>query len=348
MNTNKPIELNNIVKSIMCHKGLFFKGLSLSFVLSCCLILCVPRYYSCNVSLAPETLNTSSSSLSSLASSFGVNMSGKLGELSDAFFPEIYPDILKTTNFQLELFPIPVKTIDNKVNTTYYKYLEKYQKYPWWTKFVVAVMQVFNKDDSVIRKQKQINPFMLSKKQLDIMGLISEKINCDVDKRTGIIYICVKDQDPLVCATMADSVRSKLQKFIIDYRTSKARADMEYTHGLCLVAKQQYERARQKYAAYSDSHVDAILTSVNSMREDLENEMQLQYNNYNNWATQYQSAVARVRERTPAFTVLQTACVPIKPTGPRRIIFVLAVLFVTFIGLTIYSVYKDLKIQTTK
>ena len=81
---------------------------------------------------------------------------------------------------------------------------------------------------------------MLTKKQTDIIDAIGDKINCSIDKKTQIIAVTVKDQDPLICAVIADSVRCKLQKFITDYRTSKARSDMEYTHKLLKEAKRQY------------------------------------------------------------------------------------------------------------
>ena len=51
---------------------------------------------------------------------------------------------------------------------------------------------------------------------MNVIGLMDKNISCNVDKRTGIISISVNDQDPLVCATIADSVRCKLQNFIID------------------------------------------------------------------------------------------------------------------------------------
>ena len=210
----------------------------------------------------------------------------------------------------------------------------------------MAIGSIFQNKDNDGKNEttgKGITPFMLTKKQNDILNAIGGNINCSVDKRTQIISIVVKDQDPLVCATMADSVRSNLQKFITDYRTSKARADMRYTLSLYVAAKKQYEKARQRYAAYSDSNVDAILTSVNSKINDYENEMQLQYNNYSMLASQYQSAVAKVQEKTPAFTILQPASVPLKPAGPKRMIFVLITTSLTFIGLTIHSVVKDQK-----
>ena len=54
--------------------------------------------------------------------------------------------------------------------------------------------------------------------------------------------------------------------------------------------------------------------------------------------TQYQAAKAKVQERTPAFTVIKGAAMPIKPSGPKRMIFVLGMVVVAFIILCIYSV----------
>ena len=73
----------------------------------------------------------------------------------------------------------------------------------------------------------------------------------------------------------------------------------------------------------------------------MENDMQLKYNTYTTLNTQLQAAKAKVQERTPAFTVIKGADVPIKPTGPKRMLFVLGMLFLTTIVLCLYSV-KDI------
>ena len=209
---------------------------------------------------------------------------------------------------------------------------------------MAQVSLLFQSEDSKREASiTKINPFMLTRFQTGLLNVVGSNVKCSVDKRTDIITITVQDQDPLVCAMLADSVRCRLQDFITDYRTSKARADMEYLHKLYVQAKEKYEKARQRYASFSDANMDPVLTAVNSKRDDYENEMQLQYNNYSNFASQYQNAVARVQERTPAFTILQPASVPVKPAGPKRMIFVLVVVFLTFIGLTLYSVYKENK-----
>jgi uncharacterized protein involved in exopolysaccharide biosynthesis len=59
--------------------------------------------------------------------------------------------------------------------------------------------------------------------------------------------------------------------------------------------------------------------------------------------TQLQAAIAKIQERTPAFTVIKGAEVPIKPSGPKRMIFVLGMLFLTFLATVIYILKDGIK-----
>ena len=59
--------------------------------------------------------------------------------------------------------------------------------------------------------------------------------------------------------------------------------------------------------------------------------------------TQYQAAKAKVQERTPAFTVVKGAAVPIKAAKPKRMLFVLGMLVLAFIITTLYIAKEDLK-----
>jgi len=75
--------------------------------------------------------------------------------------------------------------------------------------------------------------------------------------------------------------------------------------------------------------------------EDMENDLQLRFSTYSTLNTQLQAAKARVQERTPAFTIIKGAEVPIKPTGPKRMIFVIACLFLAFVVTSVYILAKD-------
>ena len=156
-----------------------------------------------------------------------------------------------------------------------------------------------------------------------------------------VITINVTDQDPLICATMADSAKTRLQKFITDYRTSKVKVDLEYNKKLYKEAKERYEKARRLYAEFADANQDVILQSVQTKQNDLENEMQLQYNIYQQVVANLQQAEMKVQEETPAFTTLQSATVPVMKAGPKRAQMCLIFLFLAFLGTTAYILYKE-------
>ena len=57
-------------------------------------------------------------------------------------------------------------------------------------------------------------------------------IVASVDKKTSMTSVAVTLQEPRVAAVVADSVVKKLQEYIIDYRTSKAKEDCIYLEKL--------------------------------------------------------------------------------------------------------------------
>jgi capsule polysaccharide export protein KpsE/RkpR len=181
----------------------------------------------------------------------------------------------------------------------------------------------------------------LTTKQDLVVKAINQKVICDVDKKTLVITINVTDQNPLIAATMADTVKNRLQNFITDYRTSKVRVDLEYYRKIYAETKARYEDARQKYAEFVDANQDLILQTVRQKQIDLENEMQLQYNAYTQVAQQLVAAEAKVQEETPAFTTLQSATVPVRKAGPARAKMCLTFVFLAFIGTTAWILYKE-------
>ena len=126
---------------------------------------------------------------------------------------------------------------------------------------------------------------------------------------------------------MADSVRERLQAFITQYRTQKARNDLAYMEKLFAEAREQYVKARQQYAAYSDANQELMLQTFKSKQEDLENDMQLKYNAYTQVYEQLQLSKAKVQENTPAFTVVQSASVPVKHINKSKLVMMTLFMF---------------------
>lgn len=341
INSKEVIDLRDVIKQLLSRKKMFAIVWAITFIVSCLLILPVPRTYQAYVSLAPETTDLSNSSLSSIASSFGFNMNNMT--TTDAFYPDIYPDVIASNEFISELMNVKVKSKDGTVCTDYYTYLKQHQKQ---TAYMVPLAMLQNLITDLFKKTKvsggedKIDPFMLSDNQTQLFDLVRNQIECSVDKKTGVVSINVTDQDPLICATMADSARAHLQNYIIRYRTNKARIDCEYYEKLLIDAKKEYDDAILAYSRFCDSHNSVILQTESSKRDALENEMSLKLNAYNQLNNQLSLAKAKLQEATPAFSILQGATVPVKAKGPKRVIFILVMMLLTTFG-TMAFIFKN-------
>ena len=336
-----------LLQDIKKYRKTYYKVLAITFVLMAFITLSIPNYYKCTVKLVPEASSTKGTgSLSSLASSFGFNVGGS-NTGGDAIAPLLYPDLMNSVAFRASLFPIEVIRENDSTQTkmTYYDYLLNEQKLPWWSSAGGAIkdwiISLFISEE----EPETINPFKLTKEQYSVVKMMEKKVVCDVEQKTLVITIDVTDTDPLIAATMADSVQRHLQEFITDYRTKKARIDLAYSQKLYDEAKDRYDEARKRSAAFNDANRHVIFDKFRSERTEFENEMQLQYRTYSQVAAQLQLAEAKVQEDTPAFTTLQPATVPVKKQGPKRAILCLATMFVAFLCTSLFVFYKEGELQ---
>lgn len=343
----KVIDFERLFAAIKRRRRVYYKVIPSVLFLVWIISLGVPNYYKCKIQLVPEESGYGgSSSLATLASTFGVNIGGSQGD--DAMTVLLYPDLLNSVDFKTSLFNIKVKRKDDKVPMTYYDYLKNEQKEPWWVALRDDLLDlVFGKSEK--KANDTINHFQLTPEQMGISGMINQKIVCDIGssvaKKASLITVEVTDQDPYVAATMADSVKTRLQDFLTEYKTEKARRDLEFTETLYREAKRNYERSRQLYADFMDANHDVVLETVRQKQTDLENDMQLYFNHYNSISNQLLAAKVRVQEKTPAFTTLQSATVPLGKAGPNRSRIVLLFVIVAFIFTTIWILYQENEIK---
>lgn len=341
---SKEIDVIGIAKDVWKHKKQLYIFVGVFAVLGIVKALYTQKQYTTNVLLAPE-INGSmglTDNLSSLASMVGVDF-GTNNKSIDAIYPEIYPDVLASSDFILGLFDLKVYTKDDPTERTYYQHLIKDRIVPFWTYPLMWIAKLTEEKEKPRGKGKGIDPFFLTKGQDKMVQLIRSNIGCSVDKKTSIISISVTDTDPIVSAVLADTIKDRLQQYIINYRTKKARNDLENAEKLCKEAHDDYVRASRKYAGFADANEGVVLQSYKLKSEDLESEMQLQFNAYSSLVQQVQIARAKVQERTPAFNVIQSPSVPLKPSGTRRLFIVVAFIILGVILDTAWIMWKRMK-----
>lgn len=346
----KVVDLVAIMRILGKKKLYYLIAFPIALAIGILLVIDMPKFYTSETTMAPETENDlpKSSSLGSLAQSFGLDLGNM--QSTDAISPLLYPDLMTDNGFVVGLFNIPVTTVDGKINTTYYDYLRYHQKASWESRFSnwmgTELGKLTKKKDQeylgATTANSTLDPYHLSKIDNSIVEVIRANIKVSTDKKTGVISVDVQSQDPMVCKIMADSVRERIQRFITTYRTSKAQRDVEYYQKLTDDARATYEKTRRKYAEVADQNMDVVLETVKSKIEDMENTMQLQYNAYTTVSAQLEAARAKLRQYTPAFTVIEGAAVPVLHSGPKRMLIVIGFVFGVFVVMTLYFLRKIL------
>lgn len=334
------LDLTKIVPMLLRRWKMYAVCIVGVIIFSLIFVFPIPRYYTCQVMLAPEV---SSGGMNSILSSFGF---GEPQTTNDAISPNLYPDLMKSKDFIVSMFPVEITTLDGSISMAYYDYLRKYSKSSWymklWGKFKKMIKPTKDEPNTSGTKGKTYSPsFLLTKKQSEIAEVIGGKIQYSYDKKTGVISVTVNDFDPLVCSLIADTVSSRLQDFIMDYRTKKARNDLEYAQRIYTQTRDEYEISNRRYVSAVDANWDIINETAKAQLEALNNDKTMKYQTFSAASQKLEAAKAKLQEATPVITVLQGASVPQKPAGPRRMLITLALIFLACFICSVYLIITD-------
>lgn len=329
------IDLIGILRKIIGIRKTIYKAAGIGLVVGIIVAISIPKQYTVGVTLSPEMGGSKGGGLSGLAASFlgsGVSMN----EGTDALNASLSADIVSSTPFLLELSTMKIPALEGGTMTLNV-YLDE-ESSPWWSYVIglpgmaiggVKSLFISEEDEFMSSDKASHGTIELSKKESVKIETLKRKIAASVDKKTAMTTVAVTFQNPKVAAIVADSVVGKLQEYIINYRTSKAKEDCVYLERLFKERQQEYYVAQKKYADYLDSHDNIILQSARAEQERLQNDMSLAYQVYSQVASQLQVARAKVQEEKPVFAVVEPAVVPLNPSGTSKKIYVLAFIFLS-------------------
>ena len=328
------IDLMDILRKIIGIRKTIYKAASIGLIIGVIIAICIPKQYTAEVTLSPEMGSNKGGGLSGLAASF-LGSDVAMGDGTDALNASLSADIVSSTPFLLELSTMEIPA-SKGVNMTLNTYLDE-EYVPWWS-YVIGFPSIIidgakslfiEEDELVYSNRTNKGVIELSQKESKKIEVLKNMITAIVDKKTSMTTVAVTLQNPKVAAVLADSVVKKLQEYIIDYRTTKAKEDCIYLEKLFKERQQEYYAAQKEYANYIDSHDNIILQSVRAEQERLQNDMSLAYQVYSQVANQLQVARAKVQEEKPVFAVVEPAVVPLKPSGISKKVYVLVFIFLS-------------------
>ena len=241
------IDIAALFYKLYLNQKKIYKAIGIGIVAGVVIGFSQPKKYKVEVSLSPESGISGTSGLSGIASMFGLgNASTGFGE--DALTFNMFPEIVKTNPFALEMLQIPIQTQKGD-SIILFDYLNT-EKRPWWSHIMGAPRMLIEGIKSLFKEEqkdsvKVIDPFRLTPEQNGRIGMLKQILEVGTDKKSNMTKVTVSLQDPLAAAIVADSAVHKLQEYITDYRTRKAKQDYDFQLSLCEQYKKEYFEAQQ-------------------------------------------------------------------------------------------------------
>ncbi len=318
------IDIMELISKLWKKRSMIIKWCIAGAIVGLVVGFSIPKTYTASVTLAPEMQQKTSSGVSSIASMMGVNLNNSV----DAISVEMFPDVVHSTPFIFELFDLPV-TFEHKdtlVNTTLIDYMLEYQKSPWWTPILKFPFKALGWCIDLVTPDEEeeenvggtLNPNNLPKKERGVVKFFAENIMVNVDKKSFKTQMSLEMQDPVVVATVMEAITENLKDYMSDYRTSKARQDVENLQVIADLRKADYYKAQHAYANYIDSNKNVSLQSAQVERERLQQEMNLAYQVYSQVATNLEGARIQAEQAKPVFVIINPVTVPLQRTAPSK------------------------------
>jgi len=283
--------------------------------------LSMPKTYTSHAVVAPEVVTRTSTgnSLTTLANLAGISTSSLA--LSDAMHPDLYPTVIKSTNFYINLFDLPVSFKHKKeiINTDLYDYLAHYTRHAWWDYVlglpriaISGVKRIFAEEDAfeTAEGHVQLDSLHLTRQQASVAKILAKNISAVVEKKTFALSVKVTMQDPVIASQIANAVIENLEQFVMQYRTEKARETVAYYEEVYEETHEAYLNAQRAAARYADANLGTMTQSARLQQQLLQNEAQLRYNMYNTTVQNLMAAQARVLQESPVLVVIQPGVAP--------------------------------------
>ena len=341
MDEEKEIDLVQLIKILWKNKTKLIKYGAIGFGIGVVIAFSIPKEYKTTVKIAPEGSGESSNfgGMGALAGMAGID----LGQDVDGITAAIYPDIVKSTPFLLEFAAVEVDYNDEKIS--FYNYVTKEQRKAWWGHIFSAPFKMIGfiakQFSDKVENEDEINIFKPTDRQQGYIAFLHKNITLTTDKKTKILAIDVTMQDALISAIIADSLLSKLQVYMTEYKTNKIRTDLIAKKKMLIESKQSFYLAEETLARALDYNRNIKSKKANIKIDRLSNEMDLAYNMYKQLATQVEASKVQLLNHTPIATIIEPSSVAIKASSPNKPL--IAILF-AFLGGAIMAViilYKN-------
>lgn len=302
---NDDIDLTQPLRKIYKSRRLIFLITSIFILIGIVISLLSPIKYSSSTIFIPQNQESSSSSLSGVASLVGINLGQSFS--SNNIAPSMYPQISNSPKFKRLILQ---SKIDTNLNVK--DYIVKYYKLD---------------GDEVKNK----NSIYVSKLEEDCFTILNDLISISVNQKDGFITINSIMPEAEYAAVLANNAKDILQKIIIQNKIESAKQNLKFSQEQLEEKKVEFDEIQNKLSYFKDSN----LNLVNSLKISEQNKLNAEFTIISSVVTelskQVEQAKLQVSKDTPVFSTIKEAVVPNIRTSPKRTKMVVSFAFAGFI-----------------
>jgi LPS O-antigen subunit length determinant protein (WzzB/FepE family) len=291
--------------------------------------------------------------LGSLASLAGISLGGATG--SAEISPELYPQIVQSIPFQLELLQTKL-TIDGQEKPISYKeyydtiysagVLGNVKKY---TLGLPGVLLSFFKTDAkqeIVSQENQI--LSLSQQDNDLIEQLAAQISLAVNDKEGFVTISATMPEAKASAQLTLKAQTLLQDYALKFKTQKSIEQLKYIEDRYLEKQQEFTKIKIEFARFQDQN-NAVNTALGkTMLLQLQSDYDLFFSVYTELAKQLETQRLQVKKDTPLFTVLKPVNIPIERSAPKRFLILAVYLFLGLVLSIGYVLVRPIVLNVKK
>lgn len=327
------IDIIALAKTLWNGRKILIRSVLIGTILGLLIAFFSPKEYTAATIVVPQLGKSSSKlgGLSSLAAMAGFNLDN-MTNAGETLSPMVYPQIVSSAPFQLELMdtPFTFSKVDRPVSIyEYYTEIDRPGIFPTVKKYTIGLPFVILK---TLKGQPQkagsgSNLIRLTEKQEAMRKLINSRITLDINSKEGYLTLTVRMPEAALSAEVAQYARELLQKYITQLKVEKANEQLNFIRGRYTEKKKEFDQVQENLARFRDRNKNVATAMARTEEERLQSEYNIAFNVYSELAKQLEQAQIQVKEETPVFSILAPAVVPNEKSKPKKAMILVIWLF---------------------
>jgi len=328
INGRRHIDLVEVAGKIWNRRMTIVKFVMVGTVLGVFYALASPKEYRSVATLMPEYEAGSGGGASSLLQQYGSLLGisgGTYSSNSNAIRVTLYPNIVQSSGFQMQMMYQPIYFSDIDSTVTIFDYFTELRKpgilsmISEYTiglpmKVIGGLMNLISEEeddiilDSLPGTESQI--LRLTKAEFEMIEMLRQNITASLDVETGIVSVSVTMPDTQAAANIAEYAITLLTEYLVDYRVGKELTNLEFIETQLSEATKRFENAQEELASFREQYRGNLSVRTQTEEQRLQSNYQVAFNLYNTLIQQREQAKLKVQEQTPLFKTLEPVQVP--------------------------------------